>query len=138
MTNGMRGLLLVLPGLLGMRDPFEPPEDRCALGQLPLWHYVGMVANEKHRTGFVRDSTGKWRRLTQGQWFETRWQVAEIRPEQMTITLSAECEPSQWRWQKEGTKDAAKESAGTADVPGPAHRVNDKHPRPGKTDIAGG
>ena len=38
--------LLVSCALLvtGMRDPFRPPDDPCAVGQLAQWHYHGWWA----------------------------------------------------------------------------------------------
>lgn len=29
--------------LTGMRDPFRPPDDPCAIGELAQWRYRGMV-----------------------------------------------------------------------------------------------
>lgn len=45
--------------LTGMRDPFRPPDDRCAIGLLSQWRYHGMV-NGRYIVGMVADekSTG--------------------------------------------------------------------------------
>jgi pilus assembly protein HofP len=43
-------MVLTLPLLLGMRDPFLPPEDRCAVSQMMLWHYQGMATPDKRAT----------------------------------------------------------------------------------------
>jgi pilus assembly protein HofP len=113
MTDWRIPIGLALPLLLGMRDPFLPPEDRCATAQMLLWHYRGMVSSDEQRTGIVLDASGKWRRLTQGQRLENGWVVSGIQPEQMDMAADAGCETSQWHWPKEGTKHDAKDAPGT-------------------------
>lgn len=105
-------ILLALPLLLGMRDPFLPAEDRCATAQMMLWHYRGVVSSGKQRIGMVRDASGKWRRLKSGQRLENGWVVSGIQPEQIDMAADADCETSQWHWPKEGTKHDAKDVAG--------------------------
>ncbi|MDX6039566.1 HofP DNA utilization family protein [Scandinavium lactucae] len=112
MTDWRVPMALTLPLLLGMRDPFLPPEDRCAVSQMMLWHYQGMVSLGEQRTGIVRDASGKWRRLIKGQRLDNGWVVSGIQPEQMDMAADADCETSQWRWLKEGTKDDAKDAVG--------------------------
>lgn len=112
MNKGCLALLLVLPAVLGMRDPFLPPEDKCLGPQLALWHYHGLVQHGEAGVGIVVDAAGKWRRVQQGQRLETGWTVSRVQAEHIEIALSAGCEPAQWRWLKEGTKDAAKDRSG--------------------------
>jgi hypothetical protein len=33
--------------LTGMRDPFRPPDDPCAIGELAQWRYRGMVEDSR-------------------------------------------------------------------------------------------
>jgi hypothetical protein len=42
--------------LTGMRDPFRPPDDPCAIGELAQWRYRGMVAGQqrRHFTGWAK------------------------------------------------------------------------------------
>ncbi|MFK3663020.1 HofP DNA utilization family protein [Scandinavium sp. NPDC088450] len=113
--NSWRVLLLVfIPGLLGMRDPFQIPEDKCSVSQLAMWHYRGMADFGGLVTGIVQDAEGKWHRLRPGQQLENRWTVSGITLEQIDLTLNAECEPSQWRWVKEGTNHDSKDTARAA------------------------
>lgn len=131
MTDWRSVIVLSLPVLLGMRDPFLPPEDHCATSQMALWHYRGRVSSGEQQTGIVVDAEGKWRRLEQGQRLDNGWTVTAVQPEQMEMAASAECEPSQWRWLKEGTKHDSKDAAGTL--------VDGVHgPGKGKNGVAGG
>ncbi|MBB1202020.1 DUF2531 family protein [Enterobacteriaceae bacterium 89] len=104
-------LFLTLPGLLGMRDPFVAPEDTCRAGELPLWHYRGWVDAEGQPVGIMLSPSGKWLRVKEGQRLAAHWTVSTIAAGTMDITLSAECEPSHWRWLKEGTTDDPQEPA---------------------------
>ncbi|HEX4503580.1 MAG TPA: HofP DNA utilization family protein [Scandinavium sp.] len=109
-------ILLSLPWLVGLRDPFLPPVDRCAASQITIWHYRGMVSSGQLRVGMVVDAGGKWQRLAQGQRLENGWQVTGVEPEHMDMAAGVDCEPSQWRWLKEGTKNDSKSASGvTAD-----------------------
>lgn len=112
MTERHGIIVLLLPLLLGMRDPFLPAEDRCSSAQITLWHYRGMVSLGDQRTSIVLDASGKWQRLTQGQTLNNGWTVVAIQPDRMDMTAGTDCEPSQWRWIKEGTQHDSKDSAG--------------------------
>lgn len=113
--NEWRGVLVMsLPLLLGMRDPFLPAEDSCAASQVTLWQYRGVVSRGEQRTAIVTDASGKWRRLAQGQKLDNGWRVTAIQPQQMDMAADAGCEPSQWRWQREGKQNDAKVSGGMA------------------------
>ncbi|MEW5561816.1 HofP DNA utilization family protein [Enterobacter asburiae] len=112
MTDRHGLIVLLLPLLLGMRDPFLPAEDRCSSAQITLWHYRGMVSLGEQRTGIVLDASGKWQRLTQGQTLSNGWTVVAVQPDRMDMTAGTDCEPSQWRWIKEGTQHDSKDSVG--------------------------
>lgn len=102
-------LMLLLPGILGMRDPFQPPEDKCSTSQLERWHYRGWITHGDFPIALVEDPLGQWRRMKQGEWIGAKWRVTKIETEQIALSLGAECEPSQWRWRKEGTENVAKD-----------------------------
>ncbi|HEY2454300.1 MAG TPA: HofP DNA utilization family protein [Scandinavium sp.] len=119
--RGLALILLSLPWIVGMRDPFLPPEDHCAASQITLWHYRGMVSSGQLRVGMVVDAGGKWQRLAQGQVLENGWKVTGVEPEHMDMAAGADCEPSQWRWQKEGTKHDSKRASGI--VADDSHRL---------------
>ncbi|MCS2171171.1 DUF2531 family protein [Scandinavium sp. TWS1a] len=112
MTDWRVLFMLSLPYLLGMRDPFQQVEDPCATSEQTRWHYHGSVSNGTLRTGIVQVPGGKWRRLNQGQRLENGWTVADVQPGYMDITTGMDCEPSQWRWMKEGTKHDSKDASG--------------------------
>lgn len=116
MTDWRVLIMLALPYLLGMRDPFQPIEDPCATSQQTLWHYRGSVSHGALQMGIVLEPGDKWRRLKQGQRLENGWTVTDVQPDYMDITTGQDCEPSQWRWMKEGTKHDSKDASGvTAD-----------------------
>ena len=131
MSNGHTLLLLLIPCVLGMRDPFEPPEDRCSVAQLTSWHYRGWISNGEKITGIVLDPSGKWLRINEGQKPGTQWTVSAISAGQMDITLSAGCEPRQWRWIKEGAKNESKDNA-------TAHAADNQRQGEGTASLADG
>lgn len=48
MRNSARCLLVCSVLLLtGMRDPFRPPDDPCAIGELAQWRFRGMVEGQE-------------------------------------------------------------------------------------------
>ncbi|WP_097163458.1 HofP DNA utilization family protein [Enterobacter sp. CC120223-11] len=114
MTDWRLYLGLLFPLLLGMRNPFLPPEDRCFGAQITLWQYRGMVSHGDERTGIVRDAKGKWRRLSQGLTLDNGWTVAGIAPDHIEMTAGSDCEPSQWHWLRKGTQHDAKDDAGAS------------------------
>ena len=129
--SSWRALVLVfLPGLLGMRDPFQMPEDACSASQLSQWHYRGRVVLGEQVTGLVLDAAGKWRRLSPGQRLDNQWTVTGISQQQIDITLNPECEPSQWHWAKEGTNHDPKDFAG-ATAGDDSRRSEGKNRQPG-------
>ncbi|MRS17115.1 DUF2531 family protein [Enterobacteriaceae bacterium RIT691] len=111
MSSWRAALLLILPWALGMRDPFLPPEDTCSVSQLELWHYRGWVKSGDQFFGLTVDPSGQWRRVKQGESIGTNWTVTAIEPQQMVLTLGAQCNPSQWRWIKEGKKNESKDAS---------------------------
>ena len=48
MRNSARCLLVCSVLLLtGMRDPFRPPGDPCAIGELAQWRFRGLVGGQE-------------------------------------------------------------------------------------------
>ena len=48
MRNSARYLLVCSVLLLtGMRDPFRPPDDPCAIGELAQWRFRGLVGGQE-------------------------------------------------------------------------------------------
>lgn len=103
---------LLFPLLLGMRDPFLPPEESCFSAQTFLWHFRGLVSQGEQRTGIVLDANGKWRRLAQGLKLDNGWMVADVQPDYIEMTAGADCEPSRWRWLRKGTQHDSKDVTG--------------------------
>lgn len=97
------GLLVLV--LAGMRDPFQPPPDRCMASQLSLWRYQGMVAMADAATGIVRDPAGKWRRVRVGETLPGGWRVVDFNKEEMRIATGEGCEPERWHWKREGSQN---------------------------------
>lgn len=87
--------------LTGMRDPFEPPEDRCRVAELAQWRYQGMVG----QIGLIKDAQQKWRRVQQRDRLENVWTVSQLTPERLILALDDSCEPAQWQWMRQGEKN---------------------------------
>lgn len=101
MRNSLRYLLVCSVLLLtGMRDPFHPPDDPCAVGELTQWHYRGMVGG----VGLLQDGKQRWYRLSLEGRLPAGWRVSAMNETQLVINVGETCEPAQWTWQREGTK----------------------------------
>ncbi|KNC90197.1 HofP DNA utilization family protein [Trabulsiella odontotermitis] len=98
-------LIALLPLLIGMRDPFAPPVDRCHTQQLTQWHYLGSIGHMQRRIGLLKDGEGKWHRVESGMPFETGWRVLDITDKQITVRTGEGCDPALWTWIKEGKND---------------------------------
>jgi len=96
-------LLVLMLG--GMRDPFQPPLDRCMPSQLELWHYQGVVIMAEAATGIVRDPAGRWRRVQKGDSLLGGWRVVDFDKEEMRIATGEGCEPARWQWKREGSQN---------------------------------
>lgn len=102
MRNSLRYLLVCSVLLLtGMRDPFHPPDDPCAVGELAQWHYRGMVGG----VGLLQDGKQRWYRLSLEGRLPAGWRVSAMNETQLVINVGETCEPAQWTWQREGTKN---------------------------------
>lgn len=122
------GLLAATLLLSGMRDPFQPPEDKCAVAELVRWRYGGAAGYRDRLTGFIQDAGGKWRRVTAGMRLERGWTVLSIEPERMEIAVGEQCDPSRWHWLKEGAKhDRQKDSGGRSVDNGLSGRSGEAH-----------
>ena len=109
------GVLLLLPLLLGMRDPFQPPASRCPDAALRQWRYVGVVLG-KVPVAIVRDETPRWLRLRHGDTLAQGGRVRALDEKELVIDMPGACEPPQWRWQRQGTKQDENRDRGiTAD-----------------------
>ncbi|HDR2755730.1 MULTISPECIES: HofP DNA utilization family protein [Enterobacter] len=103
MQSNVRFLLLCsLLLLTGMRDPFHPPEDRCAVGQLALWRYQGIVSGISS-IGILQDGQKRWHRVREDDRLSVGWRVIAMDEKELVIALGDACEPKQWQWQREGT-----------------------------------
>ena len=100
--NSLRWLLICLPMLLGMRDPFQPPQLNCPGGASDTWRYAGMVSGEMP-LGIVRDDNARWLRVRPGEPMPTGWQVVALNEKEIVIDTLAACEPQRRRWPREGT-----------------------------------
>ncbi|MGG7448196.1 HofP DNA utilization family protein [Kosakonia oryzendophytica] len=100
------GLCLLLSG---MRDPFQPPRDTCLTGQLANWRFHGVVAGEQS-IGILRDDSGRWRRVVEGETLPTGWRVIAVNEHGIRITLGERCTPAEWRWKREGDQDEKMDS----------------------------
>ncbi|AFP71961.1 HofP DNA utilization family protein [Enterobacter kobei] len=121
MRNSAKCLLVCSVLLLtGMRDPFRPPDDPCATGELAQWHYRGMVAGQQ-RLAILQDGQQRWHRMKMRDRFPAGWQITAINETELAIAVGETCEPGQWTWQREGkdTNDV-KDSAVAAGVQPPA------------------
>ncbi|HBH7067187.1 TPA: DUF2531 family protein [Enterobacter cloacae] len=103
MRNSARSLLVCSVLLLtGMRDPFRPPDDPCAIGELAQWHYRGMVGG-RQAIGILQDGQKRWYRLKAHERFPAGWQITAINESELVVDVGDTCEPVQWTWQREGT-----------------------------------
>ena len=109
------GVLLLLPLLLGLRDPFQPPVSRCPDAVLRQWRYVGVVLGTVP-VAIVRDETSRWLRLKRGDRLAQGGRVAALDEKELVIDMPGTCELAQWRWQRQGTKQDENRDRGiTAD-----------------------
>lgn len=116
MHSNLRLLILCsVLALTGMRDPFQPPEDRCATGQLAQWRYQGAI----NQVGLLQDGQKRWHRVKAGDALPTGWQVVSVNEKELIVALDKACEPTQWRWQREGTKNENRDNAFTDDAQQP-------------------
>lgn len=96
-SKSRAALVLLLPLLLGMRDPFIPPDDPCRTAQLSRWQYAGSVDSGQRQIAFLRDEKGKWRRIQREDVLMSGWRITEITTQSLTMETGEACEPSQWR-----------------------------------------
>lgn len=126
-----RVLLLALPLLLGMRDPFQPPPDRCQTAALAQWRFQGFITVNGHRRGMLRNPEGRWYRASAGESLATGWRVVSVTEQKLQIATAAGCEPAQW--QRQGAEDENMDNGSRAD----AQRAADVGKKP-RTGNAGG
>jgi hypothetical protein len=101
MRNSARLLVCSVLLLTGMRDPFRPPDDPCAIGELAQWRYRGMVRTAA--IGILQDGQKRWHRLKMHERFPAGWRITAINETELVIDVGDTCEPGQWTWQREGT-----------------------------------
>lgn len=104
LINPRTTLLLLLPLLLGMRDPFVPVEDPCREMSLSQWHYGGSVGAGSRLMAFLRDDTGKWQRVEKDAVLHNRWRIVQVADDALTIASAESCEPQVQRLIREGTQ----------------------------------
>lgn len=123
MQNNLRGaLMLFLPLLLGMRDPFLPVDDPCRIAQLSQLQYAGSVDSGQRQIAFLRDEKGKWRRIQREDVLLAGWRITEIAPQSLTMETGEACEPSQWRIIKGEIEHDKKDKPAGADTAAAAGR----------------
>lgn len=96
-SKSRAALVLLFPLLLGMRDPFIPPDDPCRTAQLSRWQYAGSVDSGQRQIAFLRDEKGKWRRIQREDVLMSGWRITEITTQSLTMETGEACEPLQWR-----------------------------------------
>ncbi|MCU6667948.1 DUF2531 family protein [Enterobacteriaceae bacterium H4N4] len=100
--RGKQGWLwLLLPLILGMRDPFKAPESRCPNAALSQWRYAGFVMGPVP-VGIVRDEQARWLRVRHGESLPTGGRVVVLNENELVIDTLGRCEPARWRWQRQG------------------------------------
>ncbi|WP_437432801.1 HofP DNA utilization family protein [Yokenella regensburgei] len=97
--------LLMLPLILGMRDPFQPVPDRCLFSQQSLWQLQGAVTINGQSVGLVRDPTGRWHRLREGDRLFANWRVVRLNKEEAILENGDGCSPDRWHLKREGTQN---------------------------------
>ncbi|WP_174348954.1 HofP DNA utilization family protein [Lelliottia aquatilis] len=122
-------LICSLIFITGMRDPFHPPDDRCSAGTLAHWRYQGLIENG-NSVGIVKDEQQRWHRVRQQEKLPAGWLVLAVNEMEMVVGLGEECEPKEWRWQREGTNNENRKNRGSAGDVQPAdagHRAETRH-----------
>lgn len=104
-------LLLTVPLLCGMRDPFAPVMDGCRTAQLADWHYRGGTQSASRLIGVVQERDEGWRRVEVGQALNAGWRVTEVTLDSLTVETGEGCEPRVWQWKREGTLNDKKDRA---------------------------
>ncbi|MGU9866175.1 HofP DNA utilization family protein [Kluyvera ascorbata] len=104
-------LLLTVPLLCGMRDPFAPVVDVCQTAQLADWRYRGGTQSASRLIGVVQERDERWRRVEAGQMLNAGWRVTAVTLESLTVEMGEGCEPRIWQWKREGTPNDKKDSA---------------------------
>jgi len=87
--------------LTGMRDPFRAPVDRCEIGKLDKWRFKGLVLG----VGIVKDEQDRWHRVRQDDRLSLGWRVLAINETEIVVEVGEGCDPKEWRWKREGTKN---------------------------------
>lgn len=133
MRTELRLILCSLLFLTGMRDPFQPPEDSCSVGQLAQWRYQGMASGSAD-TGFLLDAQKRWHRVKKNERLSPGWRVSAMDKQELTVDVGDMCEPTRWTWQREGTKASENKDTAVADDTEPAavsRRAQAGYPRGG-------
>ncbi len=103
MRNSARCLLVCSVLLLtGMRDPFRPPDDPCAIGELAQWRFRGMVEGQE-TIGILQDGQKRWYRLKMHERFPAGWRITAVNAAELAVDVGDTCDPGKWTWQREGT-----------------------------------
>lgn len=109
-----RAVLLALPLLLGMRDPFQPLPDRCQTAALAQWRYQGFINVNGQRRGVLRNPEGRWHRAAEGMSLPPGWRVVSVTAQALQIATATGCEPALWQWPRQGAKDEKVDSSRAA------------------------
>lgn len=119
--RGKRWLLVSVSMLIltGMRNPFQPAEDRCHIAELSAWRYQGAVSRGPRLIGLVQDDKHKWRRVELHETLNGGWMISQISAQSVTIETGKNCEPPRRQWQRQGEVNEAMDS----------HDADDNHPQ---------
>lgn len=109
-NRGLGFFMLMLPALLGMRDPFAPVEDKCQTAQLTQWHYRGVIHQGKRTIGIMLRDDDKWQRVEQGKVIYATWRVSSVTSSTLQVEIGRDCEVANWQWQREATVYDKKDS----------------------------
>ena len=96
-------LLLIVPLLCGMRDPFAPAIDTCQTAQLANWHYRGGTQSAQRLIAVMLDSDGRWQRVEAEQTLSAGWRIKAITLDSLTVETGEGCEPQRWHRVAAGT-----------------------------------
>lgn len=115
--RGKRWLIACVSMLIltGMRNPFQPPEDRCHIAELSAWRYQGAVSRGPRLIGLVQDGKHKWRRVELHGTLNSGWTISQISVQSVTIETGKNCETPRWQWQRQGEVNEAMDSHGADD-----------------------
>ncbi|MEE9656351.1 HofP DNA utilization family protein [Kluyvera ascorbata] len=120
-------LLLIVPLLCGMRDPFAPAIDTCQTAQLANWHYRGGTQSAQRLIAVMQNNDGRWQRVEAEQTLSAGWRIKAITLDSLIVETGEGCEPLRWQWKREGTTDDQKDKPVRTDAVAASVEPSEKH-----------